>query len=120
MFPRIIAPKITSAVIVVILLLGFGTYYFHRAEGWSYVDSFYFSTMTLTTVGYGDLAPTHDVTKIVTSVYAVTGIGVMFYVVFTLIGGYLSQERSYFSRIASRLHTMNESIRSRFNKKKRE
>jgi hypothetical protein len=32
--------------------------------------------MTLTTIGYGDLHPTSDLSKIFTSFYAIVGIGV--------------------------------------------
>ncbi|CAN5863566.1 hypothetical protein BH23ACT4_BH23ACT4_07370 [soil metagenome] len=51
----------------------------HRAnvvlEGWSWVDSFYFTVVTLTTVGYGDLAPSGDISKLFTVFLIVAGVG---------------------------------------------
>lgn len=38
-------------------LLLVGTWVFHQVEGWSYLDSFYFSAISLSTVGYGDFSP---------------------------------------------------------------
>lgn len=61
------------------MVLGFwvalGTVVYHLREGWSIVDSFYFSVMTLTTIGYGDFSPTGAAMRIYTVVYAVMGIG---------------------------------------------
>lgn len=39
------------------ILLFVGTLVNHRVEGWGYLDSFYFSAITLATVGYGILRP---------------------------------------------------------------
>ncbi|MCF7917499.1 potassium channel family protein [Candidatus Gracilibacteria bacterium] len=55
-----------------------GTVFYHLTEKWSWIDSFYFSVMTLTTVGYGDLAPTTNFTKIMTVVYIFSGLGILF------------------------------------------
>jgi hypothetical protein len=41
----------------VILTLVSGTLFYSQVEGWSLLDSLYFSIITLTTVGYGDLTP---------------------------------------------------------------
>jgi hypothetical protein len=41
-------------------LLLVGTVVFNRVEGWSYLDSFYFSAITVATVGYGDFSPQTD------------------------------------------------------------
>ncbi|MBK7896566.1 MAG: two pore domain potassium channel family protein [Anaerolineaceae bacterium] len=61
---------------VVIILLS-GTWFYHAVEGWSWLDAFYFSVITLTTVGYGDFSPQTAVGKIFTIVYIILGLGVL-------------------------------------------
>ena len=61
---------------VVTILLS-GTWFYHAVEGWSWLDAFYFSVITLTTVGYGDFSPQTAVGKIFTVVYIVLGLGVL-------------------------------------------
>lgn len=43
-------------------------------ENWPIVDSIYFATVTFTTIGYGDLAPTSDASRLFTAFFALTGI----------------------------------------------
>ncbi|HKJ34945.1 MAG TPA: potassium channel family protein [Solirubrobacterales bacterium] len=59
------------------VLLVVGTAFYALHEGWSVVDSFYFSVMTLTTIGYGDLTPTTDLSKLFTVAFALSGIGLL-------------------------------------------
>ena len=61
-------------ILLVFLLLG-GAIFFHQVQGWPLLDSLYFSVMTISTIGFGDLAPTMAISKIFTMVYAVLGIG---------------------------------------------
>lgn len=63
---------ITSIVILMI-----GTLSYHYLEGWSVIDSLYFSVVTLTTIGYGDFSPQTDAGKIFTILYIVIGIGMI-------------------------------------------
>ncbi len=58
-------------------LLALGTIVYHYVEDWSWVDALYFSTVAVTTVGFGDLAPTTDGSKLFTVVYILTGIGII-------------------------------------------
>lgn len=51
-----------------------GIIFYHTAEGMSWVDAVYLTSMTLTTVGYGDFVPQTDVGKLFTSVYAFLGV----------------------------------------------
>ena len=64
------------ASLVVILLVG-GTVFYWRVEGWSVLDSLYFSVITLTTVGYGDLAPAAALSKVFTMIYVLLGLGIL-------------------------------------------
>ena len=55
--------------------VGLGTVIYSVREGWNIIDSLYFSVMTLTTIGYGDFAPTTSWMRLYTVIYAVRGIG---------------------------------------------
>ena len=70
-------PRVRPILIFAMLVLLVGTVLFHWLEGWSWVDAFYFCAITLFTIGYGDLTPTTDLTKILTVLYAFNGIGVL-------------------------------------------
>jgi len=59
------------------MLLVAGTLIFMIIEDLSLVDGFYFSFVTLATIGYGDISPTTDVGKIVTVIYGIAGLGIM-------------------------------------------
>lgn len=58
-------------------LLATGTVVYRILEDWSWVDSLYFSTVAVTTVGFGDLTPTGDSSKLFTVVYILTGISII-------------------------------------------
>lgn len=57
-------------------LISIGTLCYEVLEDWSFIQSFYFSVVTLATVGYGDLHPTNDISRIFTSFYVLIGVGV--------------------------------------------
>jgi len=57
-------------------LLAIGTVTYHFLEDWSWVSSFYFTVSTITTVGYGDLYPTTDLSRIFTAIFALAGVAV--------------------------------------------
>ena len=58
------------------IALALGTLFYWRTEEWSLLDSLYFWVMTIATIGYGDLTPTHGLSKGFTIIYAVMGIGI--------------------------------------------
>ena len=66
------------------LVVALGAILFHWLEGWSWIDSFYFVIITLTTIGYGDLTPTTNATKLITIFYGLNGI-MLLLLIFDLI-----------------------------------
>ena len=58
-------------------ILATGTVVYHYLEDWSWVDSFYFSAVAVTTVGFGDLTPSSDGAKLFTVAYIFAGIAII-------------------------------------------
>ena len=63
--------------VAAVLLVAVGTAVFSWLEGWSTVDSLYFSVVTVTTVGYGDITPDTDGAKLFTVLYILAGISII-------------------------------------------
>ena len=61
-------------VAAALFILATGTVVYHYLEEWSWIDSFYFSAVAVTTVGFGDLTPTTDGAKLFTVAYIFAGI----------------------------------------------
>jgi hypothetical protein len=70
-------PEGKALVLGVVATLAVGTVVYSALEGWSLIDSLYFSVVALATVGFGDLTPTTDVAKLFTVGYILVGIGIL-------------------------------------------
>ena len=65
------------AMVLAVVLVSVATVVYRIGEDWSWVDSFYFSVVAVTTVGFGDLSPTNDGTKLFTVFYVLAGISLI-------------------------------------------
>ena len=54
-------------------LLAVATVFYHFVESWTWVDAFYFSSVAITTVGFGDLSPHHGCLQTVHSLLHLRG-----------------------------------------------
>ncbi len=57
-------------------LLVSSTLFYSNVEGWSKIDALYFSVMTMSTIGYGDLVPTTDLSKMFTIIFTFLSVGI--------------------------------------------
>lgn len=71
-----ISLRLFSLLVTVAMLITAGTVFFHHVEGWSWLDSYFFTVVTLSTVGYGELVPATPMGKIGTTVFILIGLGI--------------------------------------------
>ena len=71
--------RIFYVFMLIVFLLVLGAIFYHSIEGWRYLDAVYFSSYTITTVGYGDFVPKTDAGKIFTIFYMFTGVSIALY-----------------------------------------
>lgn len=98
-------PELRVLLLAVVVTLISGMFFYHRFEGWSLLDSLYFSVITLTTVGFGDFAPQTDAGKIFTMVYIIVGLGILAVFITTIANIALEQDQA---RAARRSQTPDE------------
>lgn len=83
-----------SAFFPIAAHLTIGTVFLSFAEGWSFVDSLYFSVVIATTVGYGDMIPTTNASKVFVSLYAIVSVVFIARLLQMLVERFIS-EQSY-------------------------
>lgn len=66
---------------LLVAVIGAGTVFFKYVEGWSWIDAYFFTVVTLSTVGYGNLVPATALGKIGTTVFIFVGLGIFAYAI---------------------------------------
>jgi voltage-gated potassium channel len=89
-YGRVITGLVALAIILVVATLGY-----MLLEGWSFLDAFYMTAITLTTVGYREVHPMDNAGMVFTIFVLFIGVGTAFYIltafVATIIEGDLRQ-----------------------------
>ena len=91
-------PDLRGTFLVVIVLILLGGLFYHKVEGWTFLDSIYFCIVTLATVGYGDFTPHTSIGKLFTVVYIFLGVGVLAVFVSTVADHTLQEQRQRFQQ----------------------
>ena len=84
--------RLAIPIIIFILIIFLGSLAYQNVEGWRYLDSLYFTVVTVTTIGYGDFVPKTDLGKIFTMIFPFIGIGMAFYFL-SLIGRFFFRKQ---------------------------
>lgn len=103
---------------LLVLMLAVGTLAFQSLEQWTFIDSFYFTATTLTTIGYGDLAPTTDLSKIVTVVFALSGVTVFLYGLSVITSYYIKRGQEFEEYEKKKIREIISNIQLPFKRKK--
>lgn len=69
-------PKVHGLLIFAFSMIALATVTFWLVEGWSLLDAAFFSVVTISTVGYGNLVPETAVGKLFAMFYILVGLGV--------------------------------------------
>lgn len=84
-------PQSRGLVLITFVVIAVGTIFYRFIEGLSWVDALYFTMITLTTVGYGDISPQTTAGKLFTIVYIIVGLGI----IATFIGLVAEKQRDF-------------------------
>ena len=77
--------RLIAVIILLILLFGSGTLGYIWLEGWSWLDAFYMTTISLTTVGFSEVQPLSSSGRLFTIVLILLGVGVLTYSIGSLV-----------------------------------
>jgi len=69
-------PKVRCLLAFAFSMIALATVTFWLVEGWSILDAAFFSVVTISTVGYGDLVPVTALGKLFAIFYILVGLGV--------------------------------------------
>ena len=70
-------PEFRGLLSLVAGFVALGTVFYRFQEDFTWLDSAYFTVITLTTVGYGDLSPVTTLGKVFTAFYVIIGVGII-------------------------------------------
>jgi voltage-gated potassium channel len=78
--------------LAVIVAIAVGTLGFSLIEGWSLLSSLYVATQTVTTVGYGDVAPQTSLGRAFATIFMLAGVGVVLYALTSTVQSIVQME----------------------------
>ena len=64
-------------IVSVLAILVVGTTFYTLVEDWSVIEALYFTVITLTTIGYGDLHPTTEFSRVFTIFFVLAGVSTL-------------------------------------------
>ncbi len=93
-FYKVSSLTIKIGLVLILLLVAAGTIGYRLIEGWEWIDCLYMTIITMTTVGFREVAPLSAQGKIFTMLLIVTSISVLVYVTMNLARFVLDGELS--------------------------
>lgn len=89
---------VRTILTMTIAIILFATLIYMLIEGWGPIDALYFTVMTISTVGYGDITPETNLGKLFTVVYVISGMGIFVALVTRIANTMLRQSVDEFEK----------------------
>ncbi|MDV7144865.1 potassium channel family protein [Tropicimonas sp. TH_r6] len=86
--------RVRSILAFTLAIVLWASVFYRFVEGWSWLDSVYFSVIAISTVGFGDISPESAAGKIFTMFYIVIGLGIFVTAATTVADAILSHYRT--------------------------
>lgn len=100
--------KLFAALFTLFVLFCTGVVFYTKVEKWSVVDSFYFTGITLTTIGYGDITPKTDEGKIFTVFFSIMGVALTLFALTAIAENYFNRRMALLQSIQKRVESLAE------------
>ncbi|KAI9591888.1 hypothetical protein BDF19DRAFT_425871 [Syncephalis fuscata] len=106
-----IVRKLYFSLSSLIICIVIHTFIFAHTENWAYMDSFYFCSITIMTIGFGDFVPTSHIGEVMFILFCITGLACMTYcglVISQMRRDYVTYHILRVEKILRRYATLNE------------
>lgn len=84
--------RLRFGVLAVLIAIAVGTVVFRQLEGWSILDSLYLTAQTVTTVGFGDIAPRTVAGRLFATFFMMVGVGIVLYALTSAVQSIIQSE----------------------------
>jgi voltage-gated potassium channel len=84
--------RLRFGLLAVLIAVAIGTIVFRQLEGWSILDSLYVTAQTVTTVGFGDLAPRTVAGRLFATFFMMVGVGIVLYALTSAVQSIIQSE----------------------------
>jgi voltage-gated potassium channel len=84
--------RLRFGVLAVLIAIAVGTVVFRQLEGWSILDSLYVTAQTVTTVGFGDIAPRTVAGRLFATFFMMVGVGIVLYALTSAVQSIIQSE----------------------------
>ena len=112
-FPTLLNSRVGAGLALLACVLLLGTAGYMGIEGWSFLDAFYMSVTTVTTVGFREVHPLSTGGRIFTLFLVLFGVGIAFYILTAMVAAIIEGDlRQVFG--ARRLRLMIERIQDHY------
>ncbi len=89
---RLFETQLARSLFALAALVALGVAGYMLIEGWSFLDAAYMTILTFTTVGYDEVRPLSSAGRVFTMFVMVAGVGVMLYILTSVVHMVVAQE----------------------------